>query len=104
MNADTPLTLPEVAALTGLSLRSIERGCRNGTIEHTPIGDGTIKQHRRMYPHQVEKLLEARRQGATQPLARAGTQPPEVEPVDPLAEARAASRRLNARRLTGRAA
>ncbi|MEV5211418.1 hypothetical protein AB0K35_28480 [Micromonospora sp. NPDC053740] len=97
MNPDGPFTLPEVAAMTGLSLRSIERGCRNGTIEHTPIGDGTIKQHRRMFPHQVKKLLEARRQGATKPLTNV-SQPPTVEPVDPLTEARAASRRLNARR------
>lgn len=103
MSVDGPFTLPEVAAMTGLSLRSIERGCRNGTIEHTPIGDGTKKQHRRMYPHQVEKLLEARRQGATRPLTSAA-QSPKAEPVDPLAEARAASRRLNARRMTGRAA
>ncbi|MEU8334873.1 hypothetical protein [Micromonospora tulbaghiae] len=89
---DRPLTLPEVAALTGLSLRSIERGCRNGTIEHTPIGDGTKKQHRRMYLHQVEKLLEARRQGVTKPLVA-------VQPVDDgLAAAKAASRQMNARR------
>lgn len=104
MNADPPLTLPEVAALTGLSLRSIQRGCRNGTIEHTPIGDGTIKQHRRMYPHQVEKLLEARRQGNTQPLTQVADSPSKADSVDPLAEAKAASRRLNARRLTDRAA
>ena len=98
MNTDGPFTLPEVAAMTGLSLRSIERGCRNGTIEHTPIGDGTIKQHRRMYPHQVEKLLEARRQGVTKPPA------PLVTASDELAEARAASRKMNARRLGRRAA
>ena len=93
-----PLTLPEVAALTGLSLRSIERGCRNGTIEHTPIGDGTKKQHRRMYPHQVEKLLEARRQGVTMPLTAVPSE------ADGLAAAKAASRQMNARRSTRRAA
>ncbi len=96
---DGPFTLPEVADMTGLSLRSIERGCRNGTIEHIPIGDGTKRQHRRMYLHQVDKLKAARKAGATVSIV-----PAEASPDDDLAEAKAASRARLARRTGRRAA
>lgn len=94
-NLGTLYTLPQVAAMTGISLRSIERGCRAGTIEHTVIGDGVEKQHRRMYPHQVQKLVESRAQGTTR-------RPIEAVPAssveDDIAAAIAASRRRLARR------
>ncbi|MFI2663192.1 hypothetical protein [Micromonospora carbonacea] len=96
-----PYTLPEVAAMTGLSLRSIERGCRNGSIEHTPIGDGTEKQHRRMYPHQVQKLVESRTKGATR-VAKPVPALPSQD--DDIAAAIAASRKLHTRRTGLRAA
>ena len=99
MTADGPFTLPEVAAMTGLSLRSIERGCRNGTIEHIPIGDGTKRQHRRMYLHQVEKLKAARKAGATVSIV-----PAEDSQSDDLAEAIRASRERLSRRTGKRAA
>ncbi|GGM26544.1 hypothetical protein GCM10011608_09130 [Micromonospora sonchi] len=92
---DGPYTLPEVAAMTGLSLRSIERGCRNGTIEHIPIGDGTARQHRRMYLHQVNLLIEQRSRRSVQ------AAPPVSSPDDDVAAAIAASRKLHSRR-TGR--
>lgn len=95
MNGDGPYTLPEVHRMTGISLRSIERGCRNGTIEHLPIGEGQERRHRRMTRHQVDLLVASRSSGAT---AAAAAQP---SPVDDLAEAIAASRRLQSRR-TGR--
>ncbi|MER7167276.1 hypothetical protein ABT336_14550 [Micromonospora sp. NPDC000207] len=97
---ERPYTLPEVAAMTGLSLRMIERGCRNGTIEHTPIGDGTKKQHRRMYPHQVQKLLADRAKRSTANV-RAVAAP---DPDDDIAAAIAASRQLHTRRTGLRAA
>lgn len=90
MTTDGPYTLPEVARMTGLSLRSIERGCRNGTIKHLPKGDGTQRVHRRMTRAQVDVLLADRETGPTV------TAPP--EPVDDLAEARAATRERLSRR------
>lgn len=90
----TPYTLPQVAAMTGISLRSIERGCRAGAIEHTVIGDGVKKQHRRMYPHQVQKLVESRAKGTTRPVEAVPT--PSVN--DDIAAAIAASRRRLSRR------
>jgi len=93
---DKPLTLREVAALTGLSLRLIERGCRRGTIQHTVIGEGTIRKHRRMYPHQVELLKAARSTGTAVPV-----EPAPPEPVDDIAAAIEATRRRQSRR-TGR--
>lgn len=97
----TLYTLPEVAAMTGLSLRSIERGCRNGTIEHTPIGDGVKKQHRRMYPHQVQKLIEARAKGSTRAVKAVPALPSQD---DDIAAAIAASRKRHTRRTGLRAA
>ncbi|MBE1485603.1 hypothetical protein H4W31_001241 [Plantactinospora soyae] len=41
-------TLPEVAWMTGLSLRSIQSGCRQGRIEHIARGNGTIRIRRGM--------------------------------------------------------
>lgn len=89
---DKPHTLREVAAVTGLSLRSIEIGCRTGTIKATPKGAGTKKRHWVMYPEQIRELLDARTTGQTVPV-----QPVEPEPADDLAAAIAASRRLQAR-------
>ncbi|PZG12468.1 hypothetical protein C1I95_25815 [Micromonospora craterilacus] len=86
---DRPLTLPEVAQVTGLSLRLIERGCRKGAIEHTPKGEGTERVHRIMYPHQVRLLLESRQVGVTKPV--------EQPPADPIQEAIEATRAMVAR-------
>ncbi|BCJ65124.1 hypothetical protein [Polymorphospora rubra] len=80
-------TLREVAEKTGLSLRSIEKGCRDGTIGHLPKCDGTIRVHRRMTQTQIDKLLADRTKQAVQFVAA-----PTREPVDELEEARRMSR------------
>ncbi|WBB94265.1 hypothetical protein [Verrucosispora sp. WMMC514] len=86
---DRPLTLPEVAQVTGLSLRMLQRGCRAGRIKHTPKGEGTERVHRIMYPQQVRELLESRQTGDTRPAQPAA--------VDPIEEAIAATRALHTR-------
>ncbi|MBE1485861.1 hypothetical protein [Plantactinospora soyae] len=84
-------TLFEVAQMTGLSLRSIQNGCRHGRIEHTARGAGTIRIRRGMTGVQVEKLLAQRTVKVASPAQ------PELEPLDDLAEAKAATRRRLAR-------
>lgn len=87
-----PYTLPEVARMTGLSLRSIEIGCRAGRIEHTPRGEGTQRVHRVMYQHQIDALLAQRAASV------AATNPTPSTPVDDLADARQKTRERLARR------
>ncbi|WP_431728653.1 hypothetical protein [Verrucosispora sp. TAA-831] len=83
---DRALTLPEVAKVTGLSLNMLQRGCRKGSIKHTPKGEGTERVHRIMYPEQVRELLESLQIGTTRP-----AQP---TPLDPIEEAIAATRAM----------
>jgi len=92
MIGDGPYTLPQVAKMTGLSLRSIERGCRNGTIKHLPKGEGTKRVHRVMTRTQVDALI-AQRETAATPAAQ-----PAPKHADELAEAREATRKRLARR------
>ncbi|MFG1872213.1 hypothetical protein [Micromonospora arborensis] len=91
MSQPGPFTLREVALMTGFSLRSIQDGCRNGTIEHNPKGLGTKRVHRVMTAEQVTKLQEARKRGIT---TAPQDQVPQQQPstVSALDEARARTR------------
>ncbi|MEU1762879.1 hypothetical protein [Micromonospora sp. NPDC005652] len=100
MTGPGPFSLREVAAMTGFSLRSIQEGCRAGTIEHNPKGLGTERVHRVMTAEQVRKLQEARARGVTvaPPEQRAAPQ----QNVSALDEARARTRAGLARRVPRR--
>ncbi|MGC4886768.1 hypothetical protein [Micromonospora sp. DT227] len=97
MNTPGPFTLPEVARMTGFSLRSIQEGCRNGTIWHNPKGVGTKRVHRVMTAEQVAKLQEVRSRGVTA-APTAQQEPAPAQNVSALDDARARTRAAMARR------
>ncbi|WP_082171217.1 hypothetical protein [Micromonospora sp. RV43] len=101
MTSTGPFTLREVAQMTGFSLRSLQEGCRAGTIEHNPKGIGTRRVHRVMTAEQVRKLQEARARGVT--VAPSEQPAPAPRPnVSALDEARARTRAGLARRVPRR--
>lgn len=85
---DRVYTLEEVAERTHFSLRSLELGCRNGSIQHTRRG-----KFRGMTPQQIAVLLDQHTTGGSN-----------SAPADDMAQAREMSRNSGARRSRQRVA
>ncbi|GAA0527039.1 hypothetical protein GCM10010172_04450 [Paractinoplanes ferrugineus] len=87
------LPLPEVAELTGFSLRRLELDCRADRIDHTKDGNT-----RGMTLAQVDQLVASRRRGGGQAIASV------EDPSDHEKAVAASLRNANRGRRAGRAA